>query len=116
MRANNRTLRETANHRRYREHTTNAAWKTCWLALFAFALVLPMASADSPPLPDGFVDFFSPISWPDSTFVAPSQRAHRLLLRTLMVKHGFNPYAQEWWHFTLAVEPYPATYFDFPVE
>lgn len=61
-------------------------------------------------------DFFGPISWPDSTLVSPSQRANRLLLRTLMVKHGFNPYAQEWWHFTLASEPYPATYFDFPVE
>lgn len=61
-------------------------------------------------------DFFGPISWPDSTLVSPSQRANRLLLRTLMVKHGFNPYAQEWWHFTLASEPYPAAYFDFPVE
>lgn len=61
-------------------------------------------------------DFFGPISWPDSTLVPPSQRAHRLLLRTLMVKHGFNPYTQEWWHFTLAAEPYPVTYFDFPVE
>ena len=64
----------------------------------------------------GSFDFFGPISWPDSTLVPPSRLAHRLLLRTLMMKHGFNPYAQEWWHFTLANEPYPETYFDFPVE
>ena len=29
--------------------------------------------------------------------------------------HGFKPIAEEWWHFTLADEPYPDTYFDFPV-
>ena len=28
---------------------------------------------------------------------------------------GFNPYEEEWWHFTLANEPYPDTYFTFPV-
>jgi hypothetical protein len=39
--------------------------------------------------------------------------AYRLLLRTLMIEFGFNPYAQEWWPFTLADEPYPDTYYDF---
>ena len=29
--------------------------------------------------------------------------------------HGFKPIAEEWWHFTLVNEPYPDTYFDFPV-
>lgn len=61
-------------------------------------------------------DFFGPASWPASTLVPPSRLANRLLLRTLMMKYGFNPYEQEWWHFTLAGEPYPETYFDFPVE
>jgi D-alanyl-D-alanine dipeptidase len=28
---------------------------------------------------------------------------------------GFNPYSSEWWHYTLKDEPYPGTYFDFPV-
>jgi len=32
-----------------------------------------------------------------------------------MQRHGFVPYAKEWWHFTLANEPFPDTYFDFPV-
>lgn len=61
-------------------------------------------------------DWFGPESWPDSGAVSPSQRAHRLLLRTLMEKQGFQPYAQEWWHFTLDMEPFPDTYFDFPVQ
>ncbi len=60
-------------------------------------------------------DLFSPKSWPENPSMTPSQRAHRLLLQTLMNKHGFNPYPQEWWHFTLKDEPYPNTYFDFPV-
>lgn len=61
-------------------------------------------------------DFFGPASWPDHTEITAQQRANRLLLRTLMQKHGFKPYAREWWHFTLATEPYPDTYFDFLVE
>jgi len=28
---------------------------------------------------------------------------------------GFGSYACEWWHYTLKGEPYPDTYFDFPV-
>jgi D-alanyl-D-alanine dipeptidase len=61
-------------------------------------------------------DWFGVESWPDNPAVTPDQRAHRLLLRTLMKKHGFNPYPQEWWHFTLKDEPFPETYFDFPVQ
>ena len=59
-------------------------------------------------------DFFGPVSWPDSREVTPQQRANRALLQSLMTAHGFVPYAQEWWHFTLSGEPYPETYFDFP--
>ncbi|MBA4394524.1 MAG: peptidase M15, partial [Desulfobacca sp.] len=55
-------------------------------------------------------------SWPDNPTVLPDQRAHRLLLQTLMKKYGFAPYPQEWWHFTLQGEPFPETYFDFPVQ
>ena len=60
-------------------------------------------------------DFFGPVSWPDSTAVTARQRANRALLRQLMAAHGFTPYGQEWWHFTLADEPFPGTYFDFPI-
>lgn len=60
-------------------------------------------------------DHFGPRSWPTSTAVGPPQRAHRLLLATLMTKHGFVPLKEEWWHFTLEDEPFPDTYFDFPI-
>jgi zinc D-Ala-D-Ala dipeptidase len=64
----------------------------------------------------GTFDLFGPVSWPDSRLAPADKRANRLLLRTLMIKYGFNPYAQEWWHFTLANEPYPDTYYNFPVQ
>lgn len=64
----------------------------------------------------GIFDFFGPESWPTAPTPSPSQRAHRMLLQVLMEKHGFAPYSQEWWHFTLKNEPYPDTYFDFPVQ
>lgn len=61
-------------------------------------------------------DYFGPKSWPASLEVTPQQRANRMLLQSLMVKHGFRPLAEEWWHFTLEDEPFPETYFDFAVE
>lgn len=61
-------------------------------------------------------DFFGPESAADSPLVSPEHRAHRMLLRLIMEKHGFEPYAKEWWHFTLKDEPYKNTYFDFPVQ
>ena len=39
----------------------------------------------------------------------------RARLRDVMGRHGFRPYAGERWHFTLVNEPYPDTYFTFPV-
>ena len=42
-------------------------------------------------------------------------RNNRLLLKRTLEDAGFEDYAKEWWHFTLADERYPATYFDFPV-
>jgi D-alanyl-D-alanine dipeptidase len=47
--------------------------------------------------------------------LSAAQRAHRMLLATLMDAAGFNAYPYEWWHFTLRNEPYPATCFNFPV-
>lgn len=40
---------------------------------------------------------------------------NRMLLRNVMLRHGFKPFDSEWWHFTLANEPYPDTYFEFPI-
>ncbi|MDZ7642866.1 MAG: M15 family metallopeptidase [Woeseiaceae bacterium] len=61
-------------------------------------------------------DFFGEISHHDSPLVDEEATANRELLRGVMVEHGFEPYANEWWHYTLADEPYPDTYFDFDVK
>ncbi len=59
--------------------------------------------------------FFDEASWPSSRAVTAQQRANRALLRSVMILHGFRPYFREWWHFTLKNEPFPDTYFDFPL-
>ena len=60
-------------------------------------------------------DFFGEISHSESSLVTPGQSANRKILRGAMTKAGFKPIASEWWHFTLANEPHPEEYFDFPV-
>lgn len=45
-----------------------------------------------------------------------AQWRNRMILQEAMVRHGFNIYDCEWWHFTLAAEPYPDTYFRFPLQ
>jgi D-alanyl-D-alanine dipeptidase len=61
-------------------------------------------------------DFFGQESWPHHPDISTSQRAHRMQLQILMEKHGFEPYPKEWWHFTLKNEPFPETYFNFPIQ
>ncbi len=61
-------------------------------------------------------DYFGKESWGTYANITPQQRANRLLLKTIMEKYGFNPYPYEWWHFTLKDEPFPDTYFNFPIE
>jgi D-alanyl-D-alanine dipeptidase len=61
-------------------------------------------------------DFFDPRSHYSSTEVTPAQWENRRRLRELMERHGFRSYEPEWWHFTLADEPYPDRYFDVPIE
>lgn len=61
-------------------------------------------------------DFMAPASWPDSKEVTERQQANRRILRDAMVASGFEPYEFEWWHFAIAPEPYPDTYFDFPIK
>ena len=63
----------------------------------------------------GTFDWFGEESHPDYKGVTEAQLANRMLLREIMLAHGFKPLAEEWWHFTLKDEPYPGTYFDFPV-
>ena len=60
-------------------------------------------------------DYFSPKSWPADNSVGKAAQRSRALLAAAMTRVGFQPYDQEWWHFTLRNEPFPASYFDFPV-
>ena len=63
----------------------------------------------------GTFDFFGEQSHPDFRGVTDEQYKNRMLLREAMMKYGFKPVAEEWWHFTLIDEPYPDTYFTFPI-
>ena len=60
-------------------------------------------------------DLFSPISHPDCRDITEEQYENRMCLQRAMVRGGFIPMDCEWWHFTLKNEPYPDTYFEFPV-
>lgn len=60
-------------------------------------------------------DWFGEESHPDFEGITAEEKANRLILREAMLRHGFKPLESEWWHFTLADEPYPDTYFDFPI-
>jgi D-alanyl-D-alanine dipeptidase len=60
-------------------------------------------------------DYFSEVSHPDYRGITDEQYENRMLLRDMMVKGGFKPIDCEWWHFTLKNEPFPETYFNFPI-
>jgi D-alanyl-D-alanine dipeptidase len=60
-------------------------------------------------------DLMDPISHHGATGITPIQTSNRRSLCTIMETAGFERYAREWWHYTLRDEPYPDTYFDFPI-
>ena len=60
-------------------------------------------------------DLFSEASHPDYTGITQEQYENRMTLRNAMLRNGFVPIDCEWWHFSLEKEPYPDTYFEFPV-
>ena len=60
-------------------------------------------------------DCFDTLSHTLDPRVQGEQRANRLLLKSTLEGLGFVNLAEEWWHFTYKPEPYPDTYFDFPV-
>jgi zinc D-Ala-D-Ala dipeptidase len=61
-------------------------------------------------------DCFHELSHTKNGQVGLEQRINRLLLKSLMEKHGFANYDKEWWHFTLKGEPFPDTYFNFAID
>lgn len=65
----------------------------------------------------GTFDFFGIESHPSYIDgLTARQYLNRMLLRDAMQRHGFVAIEEEWWHFRLANEPYPTTYFTFPVK
>lgn len=52
---------------------------------------------------------------PSGNQINGAQFHNRMLLRQAMIRRGFTTLPNEWWHFTLANEPYPNTYFNYPV-
>ncbi len=60
-------------------------------------------------------DLFDESSHPDYKGITEEQYENRMLLQHVMVRNGFVPINCEWWHCTLKEEPYPDTYFEFPV-
>ena len=63
----------------------------------------------------GPFDYFGERSHTDYRGITEEQYQNRMLLQKNMLRHGFRPISCEWWHFTLSDEPYPDTYFAFPV-
>ena len=90
------------------EHSGHSRGSTVDLTLFDMAAQQDLDMG-------GTFDYFGELSHPDYPGVSGEQHANRMLLQKLMVKHGFCPLETEWWHFTLEKEPWPDTYFTFPI-
>jgi D-alanyl-D-alanine dipeptidase len=60
-------------------------------------------------------DLFDMRSHTDNADMSPDVQHNRRWLRALLAQHGFRNLPEEWWHYTLVDEPFPNTYFDFPV-
>ncbi|UGY95311.1 M15 family metallopeptidase [Streptomyces gobiensis] len=84
--------------------------------------LVPCYAAQEKRFPDNSLDMGTSFDCFDSRShtldkrVQGEQRQNRLLLKDELEAVGFVNYAYEWWHYTYQPEPYPDTYFDFPVE
>lgn len=61
-------------------------------------------------------DFFGERSHTANPNISDAAKSNRALLKEVMESVGFENYHLEWWHFTLKNEPFPDTYFSFPVK
>ncbi len=77
--------------------------------------IIDLLTKEALDMGSGF-DFFGKSSAVYFKDLSSIQRANRMLLHNIMLKHGFKSYAEEWWHFTLKNESYKKTYFNFNVE
>jgi D-alanyl-D-alanine dipeptidase len=73
-----------------------------------------MATAELAPM-GGHHDLMDPISHHGAQGIAPVEASNRQYLCSIMEASGFKSYHCEWWHYSLKDEPYPNTYFDFPI-
>jgi D-alanyl-D-alanine dipeptidase len=60
-------------------------------------------------------DLMDPISHHGAKGITLGEAKSRRCLCSIMESSGFSSFDREWWHYSLADEPYPNTYFDFPV-
>lgn len=60
-------------------------------------------------------DCLDPSASIGATGISSTATANRNLLQKVMVEHGFEPYAREWWHFTYINQPYPNQFYNFDV-
>lgn len=60
-------------------------------------------------------DLMDAVSHHGAPGTTAEEAANRRHLRSIMADCGFHAYENEWWHYTLASEPFPDTYFDFPI-
>jgi D-alanyl-D-alanine dipeptidase len=60
-------------------------------------------------------DFMDERSHHGARGVSAVEARNRRTLCHVMEQSGFERYDHEWWHYVLRDEPYPDTYFDFPI-
>jgi D-alanyl-D-alanine dipeptidase len=73
-----------------------------------------LATGDLAPM-GGDHDLMDTLSHHGARGITPAEAENRNRLCFVMQDCGFDPYDREWWHYTLKHEPYPSTYFDFPI-
>jgi D-alanyl-D-alanine dipeptidase len=73
-----------------------------------------LASGELAPM-GGNHDLMDSVSHHCAREIRQVEARNRRCLRSIMETSGFDSYAREWWHYTLKHEPYPNTYFDFPI-
>jgi D-alanyl-D-alanine dipeptidase len=60
-------------------------------------------------------DLMDPVSHHSAAGISQAEARNRRQLCSVMRGSGFESYDREWWHYTLKHEPYPNSYFDFPI-
>ncbi len=63
----------------------------------------------------GYFDLMDSVSHHGAKGITQAEAKNRQYLCSIMEACGFVSYECEWWHYSLKHEPYPNTYFDFPV-